>query len=663
MQLPVGFTPATLDRVTEFFADEKLGELLFAHMGDPEAKTKIVDLESRKLIQFAFAPNGEPALFIASKERYATVEEHAFAEKLVSFWDRGGKFDSRDGRIITNDDIPPHVYRISTPEGEVAVVESVASKLLKLGLIHEHDGKLYGPSKLLVEQWIHENGVCDFCSEEHPKHAVMIPEFSLGDGITQSVGGWAACDTCHTMIVESRKTDLLRRAIEASSGGRFTAAALQGLHKRFWNAYEAKIDAAGIGAGLLDFVEDRINPEREFINPKLKDRDRRVEAIRRLTGLTTGEFAALERGDVLQNDVVNKLVAWRKKFGINDIGERKVAEMLNSFDRPLPPSNVPHWQVALDQKFAAINKLKYIEHAPGMKNNPIFSDLMGDLSALRAADAYSFSAETMHAILMGAQTIPHESTLDSVELPSTMAGWYWFAEPFPVTAAPLTSDTTAALLWSWDRHRKTPTLCFSAYVVEERDPERKGEINPSAKWIWPLEMSFHEMIALNTQLYRNAYGPGGPYANQEPEFLIGEEGTIKVVSEMSLFFLMSCVWFRQTVPGSKRKIEPKLTQTPGHIERHARKRYQREQKLKEVPTVRVIALRKSAVTEYVEPHTSLETSVRHLKVRFVVSGHPRLQPCGPGRKDKKLIWIDPYPKGPEDAPFKGPDDKVFAVVR
>ena len=36
-----------------------------------------------------------------------------------------------------------------------------------------------------------------------------------------------------------------------------------------------------------------------------------------------------------------------------------------------------------------------------------------------------------------------------------------------------------------------------------------------------------------------------------------------------------------------------------------------------------------------------------LSVRFVVRGHWRQQPCGPGGKERKLTWIAPYWKGPE----------------
>ncbi|MBI4918178.1 MAG: hypothetical protein HY825_20240 [Acidobacteria bacterium] len=41
---------------------------------------------------------------------------------------------------------------------------------------------------------------------------------------------------------------------------------------------------------------------------------------------------------------------------------------------------------------------------------------------------------------------------------------------------------------------------------------------------------------------------------------------------------------------------------------------------------------------------------RAYKVRWIVRGHWRNQPCGPGRMQRELIWICPYWKGPEGAP-------------
>lgn len=47
------------------------------------------------------------------------------------------------------------------------------------------------------------------------------------------------------------------------------------------------------------------------------------------------------------------------------------------------------------------------------------------------------------------------------------------------------------------------------------------------------------------------------------------------------------------------------------------------------------------------------------RVRWLVSGHQRAQWC-PSTRTHKLIWIQPYVKGPEDKPFKSP---AFKVIR
>ena len=41
-----------------------------------------------------------------------------------------------------------------------------------------------------------------------------------------------------------------------------------------------------------------------------------------------------------------------------------------------------------------------------------------------------------------------------------------------------------------------------------------------------------------------------------------------------------------------------------------------------------------------------------LSVQFLVRGHWRQQPCGPGMCQRKLTWIEPYWKGPEEAPIQ-----------
>ncbi len=49
-----------------------------------------------------------------------------------------------------------------------------------------------------------------------------------------------------------------------------------------------------------------------------------------------------------------------------------------------------------------------------------------------------------------------------------------------------------------------------------------------------------------------------------------------------------------------------------------------------------------------------------LLVRCLVTGHWRHQPHGPGRSERKLIWIKPFWRGPTDAPVSNPERVILA---
>lgn len=75
-----------------------------------------------------------------------------------------------------------------------------------------------------------------------------------------------------------------------------------------------------------------------------------------------------------------------------------------------------------------------------------------------------------------------------------------------------------------------------------------------------------------------------------------------------------------------------------------------------VDDVRVITLRT------ISGHGSGESVDREWLHQWIVRGHWRQQPCGPGGKDRRPTWIPPHIKGPEDAPLLG-GDKVHAWRR
>ena len=55
------------------------------------------------------------------------------------------------------------------------------------------------------------------------------------------------------------------------------------------------------------------------------------------------------------------------------------------------------------------------------------------------------------------------------------------------------------------------------------------------------------------------------------------------------------------------------------------------------------------------------TSGRQYQRRWWVGGHWRQQPCGPGRAQRKPIWISPHIKGPEEAPLTARTESMSGV--
>ena len=75
-------------------------------------------------------------------------------------------------------------------------------------------------------------------------------------------------------------------------------------------------------------------------------------------------------------------------------------------------------------------------------------------------------------------------------------------------------------------------------------------------------------------------------------------------------------------------------------------RGERRRAERELPGLRLLKLASSASSPKAEGEHHVEWSKR-----WMVRGHWRLQPYGPRRELRRPTWIDPYIKGPPDAPF------------
>src|SRR5262249_41379752 len=80
------------------------------------------------------------------------------------------------------------------------------------------------------------------------------------------------------------------------------------------------------------------------------------------------------------------------------------------------------------------------------------------------------------------------------------------------------------------------------------------------------------------------------------------------------------------------------------------------------PEVQVITLRKAAAADSAhvpeDDHVPFDYSCS-----WVVRGHWRRQPCGPGRAETRDVYITPYVKGNLEKPLKLRSDVVYAVRR
>jgi len=72
------------------------------------------------------------------------------------------------------------------------------------------------------------------------------------------------------------------------------------------------------------------------------------------------------------------------------------------------------------------------------------------------------------------------------------------------------------------------------------------------------------------------------------------------------------------------------------------------------PVVRTFQVGRPIKHDFREPVRAYlhgEREYRHLNVQTLVAGHWKRQPYGEGRGQRKTIWIEPYWRGPEDAPI------------
>lgn len=321
---------------------------------------------------------------------------------------------------------------------------------------------------------------------------------------------------------------------------------------------------------------------------------------------------------------------------------------------------IPHpgrkWMAAVESQLQAVKILTFARTGPiGVKS---LTKFLVDQTLLPHATPFFWSSEAIRAVTELAKKIPDDAELNSWNLASA-AVWWHFEEPLNIRTVSNDdagvraicagwvedADAFAVICWTGVDRKRHASAAGPFGIVEYTAKEH--EMLPSQVFYWKRDESVSEMLQRVRREHWFLYGPVGRYRDEQ---IIGEDAFIVAADALGRFILGALLWLNS-------KAAP-LELVAGHVERHLRKDYERRQG-RTLDVVKVVQLRKRETTQH-EPTEGTEKRDWHW--RWIVDGHVRNQPVGHGRLERKLIWIDPYMKGPDDKPLKPAATKVVYDV-
>ena len=272
-----------------------------------------------------------------------------------------------------------------------------------------------------------------------------------------------------------------------------------------------------------------------------------------------------------------------------------------------------------------------------------------DKALLKTACPFMWARETTRAVFEASKSIPYDTTFNKWNL-DTPSVWWWFEEPIPIQTLEREGDEligVRALSFGWVDHNNSVALACSSWCDDTSDSPRT--LTPSQTWCWNQNDTLQNLLVSAREGYLRLYGPGAIFAHKAN---IGVEKFMIATEVLSRFVLAGLAWIGQKI----------LVDESGHIERHRRKDLNRRLN-SNISDVRIISLRKTIRAKTNEPVTIEESSKVDWAGRWVVGGHFRNQACGLNHSERKLTWVSPYVKGPDDKPFLPSKRKVYKVAR
>jgi hypothetical protein len=311
-----------------------------------------------------------------------------------------------------------------------------------------------------------------------------------------------------------------------------------------------------------------------------------------------------------------------------------------------PPGTTAPWAPAMEsllEAFTTIERITHMNHEAVREHG-----FLVDRELLKDAQPFMWSKDVIAGCLAASRSIPTDTVFNAWNLP-TPAVWWWFEDPLPFKTLDeprMPHDVPVrAICFGWLQQGRRRVLGISAWC-DSYGTLGNLTITPSQTWIWDEAQTLAGMLESARFAHVKMYGKGGKYKDIET---VGVDVFCSAAEGLSRFVLAGLAWLGQRI----------VTESAGHIERHRRKDFNRRTG-QALDAVRVVQLRRQERLPSVGPH---EPSGVTYTCQWTVDGHFRNQACGPGNADRRLTWISPYIKGPDDQPLRIPKRKVYVVNR
>ncbi len=300
-----------------------------------------------------------------------------------------------------------------------------------------------------------------------------------------------------------------------------------------------------------------------------------------------------------------------------------------------------------------LDALKLVDQFIDMATPEVIREMKSwrvDRKLLEAASPFAWSADVIKAVLEAGKSIPLDTELNVWNLTTSVAWWY-FEEPLPFQTVHEEHLGVRALCFGCLPRKEPgtfglPVCCWIDEDNLQLAARYKSRVMPSQTFEWSSEhLTLGGLLEETLKEHRKIYGPGGHH-HHDPQ--VGERAFMEATEGCARFILAGLAWLNQKV----------VAQTHEHIERHRGKEFARLT-LRERPTsIKVVQLRR------VERAPSEgEGAGREYSCQWIVGGHWRNQAYGHKMAERRLTWINPYIKGPDDKPLKVAPATVYEVSR